>query len=867
MTLRFKKRCQVAVFQFQMLQNFFIFYLLGIGLLSTRTLAQALVDTPPLSHHSEPKLPPLHSHGKPDRIASSPQFSAMKSAQNGAHIVPTSTHKSSSECHSLQTVPCHDLQAVVPPMVTKNYSCDELDFCDDILGFEAILSLHRQLDDDGDGDIDLSESDEFLRDELKYGTYANERHKAFHGNDKHITVDELWRNWKISAVHNWSVEQTVDWLCNIVELPQYRTKFEQNAIDGIALPRLAANLQFFNILGINNNIHRQKISLKATDVVLFGVPRDNSLMKDLILCGLLLFAIGLAVYAYLQHKHSKIHLRKMMKDMEALSSAEKQLEFLQFELNKTKQEHENAFIEKRDLERKLKQKEEILGIAVGNGSVPSGAEAAVYLKENRQPGFDEQRSAELEAQLMVAQEELIRLRASVGSKWIPPPKLQAYLQFTYEIEIKNYNAKKAAAELQMRAARDEWDKLKKKGSTIFGVFRAAHGTSIDAVDNTILNARQAMQDLTKEMQERIKRWNMIETLCGFDIIHNNPGYAHLEKLLYGLTSSASSATSPTMSISSGSSMVHSPSHIFPRNTSESTLMDNDSVMDSASMISGYSVMGNPVGNPVVNQAVWQHSVPMHMRQTPANIYTNYQSPLTSTISPSTDNSLLDDDSSGGLTMMSRSDEYTLNNNNGKSIYPRRVFSTAPQYSETHNAPLLRSKTVGVPQFAPLNAQQKMNLLYFRRGSSDGVERHFEDLPVTSFSDGSYQSQHDLAGVVPLVPTQANSNGLQFQLKSQLASEMASATGDDLLPPHSIPLRKINTELNEDNSSSSESTLSHRSSRSNKSLTTTPISDLATAENVPVAGATAPSQSAHKKRTFFANIRKRKTSSKMEKETK
>ena len=145
----------------------------------------------------------------------------------------------------------------------------------------------------------------------------------------------------------------------------------------------------------------------------------------------------------------------MMKDMEALSSAEKQLEFLQFELNKTKQEHENAFIEKRDLERKLKQKEEILGIAVGNGSVPSGAEAAVYLKENRQPGFDEQRSAELEAQLMVAQDELIRLRASVGSKWIPPPKLQAYLQFTYEIEIKNYNAKKAAAELQMRAARDE----------------------------------------------------------------------------------------------------------------------------------------------------------------------------------------------------------------------------------------------------------------------------------------------------------------------------------------------------------------------------------------------------------------------------
>lgn len=218
---------------------------------------------------------------------------------------------------------------------------------------------------------------------------------------------------------------------------------------------MAANPQFFSILGINNNIHKQKISLKATDVVLFGVPRDNSLMKDLILCGLLLFAIGLAVYAYLQHKYSKIHLKKMMKDMEALSSAEKQLEFLQFELNKTKQEHENAFIEKRDLERKLKQKEQILGIAVGNGAVSSSAEASAFLLENRQSAFEEQRSAELEAQLIAAQEELIMLRASVGSKWAPPPILQTYLQFTYEIEIKNYNAKKAAAELQMRAARDE----------------------------------------------------------------------------------------------------------------------------------------------------------------------------------------------------------------------------------------------------------------------------------------------------------------------------------------------------------------------------------------------------------------------------
>lgn len=134
----------------------------------------------------------------------------------------------------------------------------------------------------------------------------------------------------------------------------------------------------------------------------------------------------------------------------------------------------------------------------------------------------------------------------------------------------------------------------------------------------------------------------------------------------------------------------------------------------------------------------------------------------------------------------------------------------------------------------------MNLLYFRRGSSDGVEKHFEDpQAMASLSDGSLPSQHDLAG---LVHNQANHPQAQLHQKY--------------------------TELTEDNSSSSESTMSHRSSRSNKSSTATPISDLATKDNVVPEAANVSSHSAHKKRTFFANIRKRKTSKvDKEKETK
>lgn len=41
-----------------------------------------------------------------------------------------------------------------------DFNCEQLNFCDDRLGFEAILYLHRQLDEDANGDIDITESDE-----------------------------------------------------------------------------------------------------------------------------------------------------------------------------------------------------------------------------------------------------------------------------------------------------------------------------------------------------------------------------------------------------------------------------------------------------------------------------------------------------------------------------------------------------------------------------------------------------------------------------------------------------------------------------------------------------------------------------------
>ncbi len=67
----------------------------------------------------------------------------------------------------------------------------------DMQGIEAIKSIHRQIDDDHNGNVDLSESDEFLRDELQYKTDFERQH-TLHGEDKFISVDDLWMSWKYS---------------------------------------------------------------------------------------------------------------------------------------------------------------------------------------------------------------------------------------------------------------------------------------------------------------------------------------------------------------------------------------------------------------------------------------------------------------------------------------------------------------------------------------------------------------------------------------------------------------------------------------------------------------------------------------------
>jgi stromal interaction molecule 1 len=209
-------------------------------------------------------------------------------------------------------------------------------------------------------------------------------------------------------------------------------------VDSLVSSRLSANSPFLTAIGINNPIHKQKIALKAMDVVLFGAAKKHNYLKDALLCTSVILAIGGLWFAYIQNKYSQSHLKKMMRDMDSLSKAEQQLTSLQQELDKAKQDQESVVMEKVNLEKKLKENENQQMIRTMSYTGLS----------------DTARVAELEEELKFVREELRRAESKVSSKPTMSVPLQQWLQLTYELELKNYNAKRITAEFQLMAAKE-----------------------------------------------------------------------------------------------------------------------------------------------------------------------------------------------------------------------------------------------------------------------------------------------------------------------------------------------------------------------------------------------------------------------------
>ncbi|KAM9452429.1 stromal interaction molecule 1-like isoform 4-T4 [Salvelinus alpinus] len=392
-----------------------------------------------------------------------------------------------------------------------------------ILSFEAIRSIHKQMDDDANGNVDVSETDGFLREDLNYHD-PKAKHNSFHGDDQFISVEDLWNTWKGSKVYNWTVDDVVLWLTH-VELPQYVDAFRKMHFNGTIMPRLAVkNVTLtVSILKMLDRSHVQKLQLKALDTVLFGAPLMNTHnhLKDFMLVVSIVIGIGGCWFAYIQNRYSKDHMKKMMTDLDGLQRAEQSLHDLQKKLQIAQEEHRTVEVEKVNLEQKLRDE------------INCAKQEAQRLKELRE-GTENELSRQ-----KYAEEELDQVRMALKKaekelesrcSWSPPESLQKWLQLTHEVEVQYYNIKKQNAEKQLLVAKEGAEKIKKKRNTIFGTFHVAHSSCLDNVDHQILTAKQALGEVTAALRERLHRWQQIEILTGFTIV-NNPGLTSLASTL------------------------------------------------------------------------------------------------------------------------------------------------------------------------------------------------------------------------------------------------------------------------------------------------------------------------------------------------
>ncbi|XP_067298049.1 stromal interaction molecule 2 isoform X1 [Pseudorasbora parva] len=408
------------------------------------------------------------------------------------------------------TDPC--LQ-VSPPCMTEA----------DRFSLEALQHIHREMDDDQDGCIEVEESVEFIIEDMQQQQQAN-KHSKLHQEDQHITLEELWRGWKSSEVHNWTQEDVLRWLREFVELPQYEKGFRELRVNGNTLPRIASNEPSFMsaYLKIQDQQHKQKLKLKALDVVLFGPPTrpPHNWLKDLLLIVSIVMGIGGCWFARVQNKASKVHISKMIKDLESLQRAEQSLRDLQGQLEKAQEEKRTVAVEKKNLEEKMR--DEIQG----------AQEEANRLHRLRDGAVSElSRLRYAEEELEQVRDALKRAEKDMQSLWAVPESLQLWLQLTYEVEVQYYNVKKQSAEQQLVTAKDEAEKIKKKRSSLLGTLHVAHSSSLDQVDQRILEAKNALAEVTACLRERLHRWQQIESLCGFPLM-KNAGLPNLTATLY-----------------------------------------------------------------------------------------------------------------------------------------------------------------------------------------------------------------------------------------------------------------------------------------------------------------------------------------------
>lgn len=384
----------------------------------------------------------------------------------------------------------------------------------------AIRYLHRQMDDDLSGNIDLNESDEFIREELN-NVDGEKRQHNFHQNDYQISVQELWVSFKKSVVYYWTVDDVVLWLEEHVDLPDYVPIFRERGITGLHLPQLAANQDHFftKTMGRFPADAKKKIILKATDAVIFGPPASSSFntFKDAVLLVTIVVASICAWLADIKSKESRRNISAMTDKMESLVKTESDLRELQEQLKGEEQLYSELELSREKDAKDTESLKEKLQ------RVEDEADKLKMQRLNCEGKATRLKLAEEELErvctaLKHAEEELSIYEAESTSAYHAIPEdLRLLLTTTYLKEVGAYRWGKAAAEKRLLDAKEFCGKMKKKRDSVFNVMSSTNEGLMDSVDERIADARQALEELGSNLRERRQRWQRIEVLCGVSL--------------------------------------------------------------------------------------------------------------------------------------------------------------------------------------------------------------------------------------------------------------------------------------------------------------------------------------------------------------
>ncbi|XP_018020211.1 uncharacterized protein LOC108676613 isoform X2 [Hyalella azteca] len=405
---------------------------------------------------------------------------------------------------------------------------------EDVSSYEAIRSLHRLLDDDKSGQIDMNESVEFLKEELTITDGYNSRQRNLHNNsDRFISVEDLWFIWKRSEVHNWTVEETVTWMSETVGLPQYADTIVSHGINGSYLPRLTMNRGNYlgTELGIKGLSHRTKVTVKAMDAVLFGPPKVSR-NKDLLIAGLVtVILLGLGYIIHRNHKMRSYHTRLIM-----------QIEELQLEEAKYRQSSSKGG----------DKHAEVLTSDSQNDAPDSGVMGDISdLSSTHEEDYDtydggRQGSSEDAPDSVDTCGYCDDDYSQTGGSGTPPQgseldraSLVHWLQVTYQKEKHVLDVKRKQAQREFAKANEICNKLRAQGKNPLNLFSLMHG-KMDNVEKTISLARATMQEVQRDENERQDRWSEIERLLECNIRR----MAELHNVMGSYTSLQTTATAP-----------------------------------------------------------------------------------------------------------------------------------------------------------------------------------------------------------------------------------------------------------------------------------------------------------------------------------